>query len=123
MVRSLFDTNILIDHLSGRPMAGQVIGAAHRPMISLITYMEVLVGAENGQETETLRHWMKQQFEVVPVSLDIAHEAVILRQRRRIKLPDAIIWASARLAGAILVTRNTKDFPEIELGVRVPYHL
>jgi predicted nucleic acid-binding protein len=123
MVRSLFDTSILIDHLSGRPLAEQVIHAAHRPMISLITYMEVLVGAGDAKEADTLRHWMGQQFEVVPVSLDIAHEAVLLRQQRRIKLPDAIIWASARLAGAVLVTRNTKDFPEIELDVRVPYHL
>ena len=122
MVRSLFDTNILIDHLCGRPMAGQVIQAAHGPMISLITYMEVLVGATDPKEAETLRQWM-ELFEVVPVSLDIAHDAVTLRQQRRIKLPDAIIWASARLAGATLVTRNTKDFPETERGVQVPYHL
>ena len=103
-------------------MAGQVIQAARRPMISLITYMEVLVGATDPKEAETLRQWM-ELFEVVPVSLDIAHDAVTLRQQRRIKLPDAIIWASARLAGATLVTRNTKDFPETELGVLVPYHL
>ncbi len=37
------------------------------------------------------------------------------------RLPDAIIWATAREASALLVTRNTKDFPADVPGVRVPY--
>jgi predicted nucleic acid-binding protein len=44
-----------------------------------------------------------------------------VRRIRRIKLPDAIIWASAQEHGRILVTRNIKDFPATEPGVRVPY--
>jgi predicted nucleic acid-binding protein len=42
---------------------------------------------------------------------------------RRLKLPDAIGWASARLNEALLVTRNTKDFPAHESGVRIPYQV
>ena len=47
--------------------------------------------------------------------------AVELRRERRLRLPDAIIWATARCAGCLLVTRNTGDFPEDEPDVRVPY--
>jgi hypothetical protein len=38
-----------------------------------------------------------------------------------VKLPDALVWASARAESALLVTRDTKAFPKAEPGVRVPY--
>ena len=46
-----------------------------------------------------------------------------LRRERRLKLPDALIWATARRHGSLLVTRNTKDFPKDDPGVRVPYSI
>jgi hypothetical protein len=48
---------------------------------------------------------------------------VQIRQQRRIRLPDAIIWASAQEYSLLLVSRNTKDFPANEPGVRVPYKI
>lgn len=39
------------------------------------------------------------------------------------RLPDAIIWASAQSQGALLVTRNSNDYPPEEPGIRVPYRL
>jgi hypothetical protein len=41
----------------------------------------------------------------------------------RVKLPDAIVRASASLIHALLATRNTKDFSTDEPGVRIPYQL
>lgn len=38
----------------------------------------------------------------------------------RIKLPAAIIWASAQVHSKLFITRNTKDFPLEEPGIRVP---
>jgi hypothetical protein len=55
------------------------------------------------------------------VSVPIAERAVALRRARRVKLPDALIWATAETQGALLVTRNTKDFPADAPGIRVPY--
>jgi len=48
---------------------------------------------------------------------------VMRRRERKVKLPDAIILATAELEGRLLVTRNTKDFPSDDPGVRVPYTL
>ena len=62
-----------------------------------------------------------RDFVLVELSRRIAREAVALRQSRRIRLPDAIIWATARHESALLISRNTKDFPSAEPGVRVPY--
>jgi predicted nucleic acid-binding protein len=46
-----------------------------------------------------------------------------VRQALRVKLPDAIIKASAEVQGRLLVTRNTRDFPVDDAGVRLPYRL
>ena len=61
------------------------------------------------------------RFEVADVDRRTAEEAVRLRRSGRIRLPDAIVWATARVRQAVLVTRNTKDFPADDPGVRVPY--
>jgi predicted nucleic acid-binding protein len=51
----------------------------------------------------------------------LPERAVALNGDKRIKLPDAIIWATARTSDRLLMTRNTKDFAADEPGVRVPY--
>jgi len=33
----------------------------------------------------------------------------------------AIIWATAQVHGLLLITRNVRDFPPDEPGVRMPY--
>ena len=59
----------------------------------------------------------------VEVTRQIARDVVEIRRARRIRLPDAVIWATAHAESALLVTRNTKDFPGDDPGVRVPYRL
>jgi predicted nucleic acid-binding protein len=89
--------------------------------ISIITWMEVMAGASRELETAT-RNFLGS-FDVIAVDAEIAERAVILRRDHRIKLPDAVIWASAQAQGMLLVTRNTKDFPVDDPGVRAPYQL
>ena len=58
---------------------------------------------------------------MIDITRPIAREAVTLRRAHKMKLPDAIIWATAQTESALLVTRNTRDFPKHEPGIRVPY--
>ncbi|MGD9896259.1 MAG: hypothetical protein AB7T14_04150 [Candidatus Methylacidiphilaceae bacterium] len=37
------------------------------------------------------------------------------------KLPDAVVWASAQDRALLFVTRDRKDFPAGDPGVRFPY--
>jgi predicted nucleic acid-binding protein len=63
-------------------------------------------------------------FMIDEVDEAIAARAAMLRnERRSLKLPDAVILASAQVRGRILVTRNIKDFPANMPGIRVPYTL
>lgn len=121
MVSGLFDTNILIDYLNAVGEARDELARYEGKAISIISWMEVLVGADPAVSDAT-RAFLGG-FELVAVNGDIAEQAVILRRAHRIKLPDAIIWASAQSEGMLLVTRNTRDFPTGDPGVRVPYTL
>ncbi|KWB79833.1 type II toxin-antitoxin system VapC family toxin [Burkholderia ubonensis] len=119
MVNALFDTNILIDYLNGVEAAKTELARYPAPAISTITWMEVLVGATPADDAP-IRAWLAT-FEVVDLDSTIADRAVAIRKARRIRLPDAIVWASAQVRGLLLVSRNSKDFPAEEPGVRVPY--
>ena len=119
MVRALIDTNVLIDFLAGHEPARQELQRHGRPAISIITWMEILVGA-SAQEAATLQHWLNT-FDQIGIDDRVAGRAVELRRTHRIRLPDAIIWASAQVHDMVLVSRNHRDFPRDALDVRVPY--
>ena len=93
-----------------------------KPAISIITWMEILIGAANENEENDLKIFL-DGFHRYDVSTEIAESAISVRQQHKIRLPDAIIWATALTTNAILVTRNTKDFTKNEPSVRIPYTL
>ncbi|KAA1184452.1 type II toxin-antitoxin system VapC family toxin [Rhizobium tropici] len=121
MVKALFDTNILIDHLNAIPQARHELMRYEEKAISMITWMEVLVSARPAVVVGT-RAFLAG-FAVIAVDDHIAERAVSLRQQYGIKLPDAIIWATANVCSMLLVTRNTKDFPREMPDIRVPYEI
>jgi len=70
-----------------------------------------------------IREDFLRQLAVIELDEAIAREAIMLRQEYKLKLPDAIIWACARLNNALLITRNGRDFDRGEPGIRIPYRL
>ena len=118
----LLDSCIIIDHLRNHDAATLFLRGAQRAAISQLTWIEVMVGADDAATEPGLRALLAG-FAVLPVDDAVAEETVRLRRARRLKLPDAIIFATARVHGRELVTRNTKDFPPGTPGVVVPYQL
>ena len=121
MVKALFDTNIILDHIKGIDAARTELSRYEDRAISIVTVIEVLVGATPA--TEATERALLARFVVVPLNEDVAEEAATMRRAHRMRLPDAIIWASARVDERLLVTRNTKDFPASDPGVRHPYRV
>lgn len=122
MTEHVYDTVILIDALRDIEPAKKELLRNKRNWISRISWIEVLAGA--GQDDASAIEEFLSFFSVIELSEDIGRRAALIRaQHRKIRLPDAIIWASTQIGGRILVTRNTKDFPANMPGIRVPYTL
>ncbi len=121
-MKAVFDSDILIDFLTGEAKADVELRRYSERLISVVSWAEVMIGAAPGDEEIKCREFLAS-FSVVPFDLAIADEAARIRRGSRIKLPDAVIWATAKVNGALLVTRNTSDFPSDDPFVRIPYSL
>lgn len=121
-----FDTNIIIDALTGVIQARDEIRSASetggRVWISRMVWIEVL---SKGSTIQVKRaEAFLKGFSIDEIDAEVASRAATLRRGgARLRSPDAIILATAQLRGRILVTRNTRDFPAAMPGIRVPYTL
>jgi predicted nucleic acid-binding protein len=119
-MRAVIDSDVLIDFLQGLDAAAAEIDRYEDPCYSVISWMEVMIGAETDAErfaAETLLDSLRR----IELSTPIATRAVDLRRTLRLKLPDAIVLATADTEGCILVTRNDKDFDPNDPRIRLPY--
>lgn len=122
MTECSFDSNVIIDSLNGNAAARDEIKRAGQSWISRLTWIEVM----SKGNTAALRicEDFLRIFLIDEVDDAVCRRAAMLRRERaKLKLPDAVILASAQVHGRILVTRNTKDFPANMPGIRVPYTL
>lgn len=119
-----FDTNILIDFLNGIPESKDALEPFAHRVISRITWMEVMTGAKDTTSEDAVRRFLCQ-FDIQEITTNVAEAAVTLRRHHipKLRLPDAIILASARLSGCRLTTRNTRDFHPHSADIHVPYQL
>ncbi|MGD9929776.1 MAG: type II toxin-antitoxin system VapC family toxin [Mangrovibacterium sp.] len=116
----LIDTNILI-YLSQRKInLEDITQNDSRLYISVITYMEALgYPFRNSQEKQTMEK-ICSIFEIIQLEQTIVDEVIRIRQKHKIKLPDAIILGTAISGKLELITANTADFINIHPGV--PLH-
>lgn len=112
MAELLVDTAVCVDHLAG---TRRLPAARGRLAYSVITRAELMAGA--GDAEPTLRRFLAQ-MEEIPVDRRIADRAGRLRrQHPALRLPDALIAATALVHGVALATRNRSDFSPVE-GLR-----
>jgi predicted nucleic acid-binding protein len=119
-MNAVFDTTILVDYLNGVSGAAPEFDHYDRITISIISWIEVMVGVRTAEEEAVVRDFLRT-FELRDVDAQIAERAATIRRSRRIRVPDAIIEATACELGELLVTRNSKDFPGDDPGIRIPY--
>lgn len=84
-----------------------------------MTRIELLAGPiRTGEPIRALL----EGIDTIPIDAPIAEMAAVIRRDERLKLPDAVILATAHVRGIPLFTRNTRDF-EGRDGVVIPYRL
>ncbi len=120
MTRFLFDTNILIDEVDGDDRAYRELSSCDEAYVSRIVWMELLVGAK--QDALPAIHAVLRSLVLLELNAEVAVKTVSIRHAYpKLRLPDAMIYATAQVYGLTLVTRNTRDFQEEIPGIRIPY--
>lgn len=112
----LIDTNAVIEYLNNTlpEQAGNFIDNLVQIHLSVITRMELLSwrGATT-QQIEILTSYIRSAT-VLGLSESVIEQTILIRKVHRIKLPDAIIAATALSHNLTLITRNMSDFDKIE---------
>jgi predicted nucleic acid-binding protein len=121
-IAAVFDSDIVIDFLNGVEDARTELLRYTDAYISCITWVETQVKVPAPLADDVLAA-INSNFKVIPIDQPVLADALALRRQHKIKLPDALIWASARTKQLTLVTRNSKDFSEKLPGIRIPYRL
>ena len=86
--------------------SGQVV-------VSAIVRAEVLAWHGHLMESLDAARLLLDVCELVPVNATIADEGARIRRETGLKLPDALIAATALLRSAALVTANGRDFRRV----------
>ena len=117
---ALLDSNIII-YLSKNELPFTVFDKFDNLLISVISYMEVLGFKFRNNEEENFVRELIDLFEVQFIDQAIAEKVIEIRKQNRIRLPDAIIAASAAVNNLCLVTRNIEDFKNINITILNPF--
>ena len=112
----LMDSNVVIDYLRGSlPAAGMTFmdGVVNDiPKVSIVTQIEVLGFSTTSEAYKILTDFFEDAL-VLPLSDEVAQKTIELRKNYKIKLPDAIIAATALAYNLTLISRNVKDFQRV----------
>jgi predicted nucleic acid-binding protein len=117
--KAILDSNVIIDAARKDINIEKSILAFNHVYISLITYIEVMGYAFIDEQEKSLTSKILCMFEIVNPDIEIANLTIKYRTAKKIKIPDAIILATARKFDAVLITSNTKDFHNIDESVSI----
>ena len=111
MADLLVDTDIFIDHLRG---ADKLVPGRHRVHYSVITRAELFAGST----ASNLVTMLLAPFREIPLDRTVAERAGRIRRESGIRLPDALVAATAVEHKLGLATRNRSDFEPVR-GLRL----
>ncbi len=110
----LIDTNVIIDFASGKFSTTTLKEVAkiidENPIISIINKIELLGFKKVAPQILLFAN----QAKIFGLDDDIANFTIQIRKQIKIKLPDAIIAATAIQHNLVLLTSNISDFNKID---------
>lgn len=107
----LVDTDVFIDHLRGTL---ELKAGRHRLSYSVVTRAELFAGTTGTD----LAARVLSPFREIPVDRAVAERAGRIRRENGLRLPDALIAATALEHSLGLATRNVKHFHPVR-GLRI----
>lgn len=111
MADVLVDTDVFIDHLRG---AIELKPRRHRLFYSVISRAELFAGSTATDAVNQLLG----PFREIPIDRAVAERAGRVRRESGVRLPDALIAATALEHRLSIATRNIRDFEPVR-GLRI----
>ena len=112
----LLDSNAIIGYLAGKIPARGMEAVSNivnqTPRVSVISQIEVLRFSDTPENDAILGDFINMSI-IYPLNSAVVRRTIELCKQSRIKLPDAIIAATALTENLTLVTRNIDDFKYI----------
>ena len=114
----ILDTNVVIDYIQGNFPDKEATFIENLlfsdiPNISVITEIEVLCWKHaNEEDVEQYKKFIENS-KIMELCNSVKLKTIEIRRNHKIKLPDALIAATAFVYDLELITRNTKDFENI----------
>lgn len=118
----LLDTNAIINYLDASLPASAMLfmhGVVDEFCnISIISKMEALGHNFTSPAEQNTIETFVAGTNILAINEDIVNKTIAIRKGKKIKLPDAIIAATALVYGIILLSRNLPDFGGIS-GMKI----
>ena len=115
----LLDSNLVIYLAKGLIDFDAVIIDEYEYYISVITYMEILGFSFKSKNEEKNTKELIDQFKLVHIDNAIIQKVISLRKKNNVKLPDAIICATA-MENRMTLYSNDKRLSKIDkIDIRV----
>ena len=113
----LLDTNAAIDYIGGT-LPGKAIAwldsiVDTEVAVSVINQIEMLGFNPDNPADMLPFEELVDTLVILPLDEEVVTRSIALRKRHKIKLPDAIVAATALVHGLSLISRNESDFKKI----------
>lgn len=117
--KALLDSNVIIFASKEEVDVELLLSSYDEFHVSMITFMEVYGFEFANPDEEDLINDIFANLEITEVNIKIAKQAIVYRKNKikKIKLPDAIILATAKYLEAELITDDWDDFVDIDNSV------
>ena len=116
------DTNSILYYLKKHKNLSDffisIIQGSEPVSLSVVNKIELLSYSGLQEEDEKQIKEFIQDFKMRELDDEIVDKTIEVRRKYKLKLPDAIITATAMINNLILVTHNKKDFKKIK-GLKV----
>jgi predicted nucleic acid-binding protein len=119
--RAVSDSNVIIFASKQKIDITRILSNFDEFYVSVITYMEVYAYDFENVGEKILIDQLFDLLIITEINRPIADQSIIYRKKKakKIKLPDAIVLATAHYLNATLITDDWDDFKGIDDNIKV----
>ncbi len=117
--KALLDSNVIIEASKNIVALTEIVEKYDYLFTSIICYIEVLGFNFKSEQERVAIEKILNIISIIGIDKEIADLTIEFRKIKKVKLPDALIIATAEKLEADLVTSNTADFKNLTNNIRL----